>query len=108
MTMITFQNILEYVEDVKEELFRHYIIVSLTNKSALSLLHRCVRVINRFFLRSLANLELYLKEKSTYPLYYFEADEKKWSVNFLLYCLRNHTDLFLELDHFEREDDKRN
>lgn len=105
---ITFETILNLIEDVKEELFKRYVAeISFQQKAINDTFY--TKIINKIFKLLRLVLEKvfdYTIIRSTRSSYYFNADEKKWAVDFLLYCLKNRDKLAFDLSHFE-ENDKR-
>lgn len=101
---ITFETIVEYVEEVKEMQANRIV-----ESAELTSMERLMRVPYAIVQKALKKLNLeikYIKKYNLGQLYYF-GDDKRWYLDFLAYCLAMQSNLNFDLTLFEDNEDRK-
>jgi FkbM family methyltransferase len=110
--LITFQTILTYIKKIRDENIKLYLLESYSQKPPSHISHFMkvpYKIVKKFLNCFGLTLNYTPSLHSTKRLsnrYYFSSDEKKWSLNFLIYCLENSNNLCLDLSYFIDQDKK--
>ena len=106
--LVTFETILNYIKEIKDAqtVARTY---EFYFQQHISLFYHFMevpyRIVKKLF--KLFDLEVKYMPYSSPEKYYFSSDERRWSLDFLIYCLMNHSNIIFDLSYFKEQEDKK-